>query len=115
MKILKCESGSHGITVGQLRKWLADLPQDMLIAMSTDGEGNDFNVIVEADPKDRYNLDDDRRVHECDDECEKYRANLRELHGIPETSEVWLDCEYTWGGSETSDSDVHVVMLWPAG
>lgn len=107
METLKCKSGSRGITVGQLREWLAGLPADRLVAMSVDGEGNDFNVLVEADPNVRYDLSDDRIVHECDEECAAYLQ--RNDLGSED------DCEYTWGGPETSDSDVHVVMLWPAG
>lgn len=107
VETLKVESGSRGVTVGQLREWLAGLPKEMLVAASIDGEGNDFNVIVEADPNVRYDLEQDRTVHECDEECAAY---LQE-NGLGSGD----DCEYTWGGPETSDSDVHVVMLWPAG
>lgn len=107
MGSLNCTSGSNGITVGQLREWLAGLPADKLVVMSTDGEGNGFNVLVEAEPNVRYDLENDVRVHECDAECDEYRGQ----NGLLADA----DCEYTWGGPETSDDDVHVVMLWPAG
>jgi hypothetical protein len=84
--------------------------------MSSDGEGNDFHVLAEGDPSVRYNLANDGFVHECDDECKTYRQKEIDLIGDEAfNSEGYVDCEYTWGGPETSDSDVHVVMLWPAG
>lgn len=115
MESLNIVSGSNGITVGQLREWLAGLPEDKLIAVAADGEGNGFNVLVEAEPNVRFDLETDERVHECDETCEAYRQNEREFRGITSDSDEWVDCEYTWGGSQVQDSDVHVVMLWPAG
>jgi hypothetical protein len=115
MESLTIVSGSNGITVGQLREWLAGLPADMLIAMATDSEGNGFNVLVEAKPRVRYDLNEDTTVHECVEMCEAYKVNEREFCGLAPDSDEWVDCEYTWGGSSAQDSDVHVVMLWPAG
>lgn len=112
---LKCGSDSRGITVGELREWLAGLPADRLVAMSGDSEGNNFNVLVEADSNVRYDMNMDEPVHECDDACEVWRENEREFRGIDPDSSEWVDCEYTWGGPRTQDSDVRVVMLWPAG
>lgn len=45
---------SKPLTAGQLRTWLANVPDDTAIVLSKDGEGSDFSPLAEADPDSRY-------------------------------------------------------------
>jgi hypothetical protein len=46
--------GDKPITAGQLRAWLADVPDDTPIVLSKDAEGNGFSPLAEAEPDTRY-------------------------------------------------------------
>lgn len=48
------ERGERPITVGQLRAWLAHVPDDAPIVMSKDAEGNGFSPLAEAESDARY-------------------------------------------------------------
>ena len=108
-------TGKDGpITVGQLREWLAGLPTDRIIAMSQDDEGNGFNTLADAEASVLYDQYEDLPIHECDDTCEAYRRNEREFRGLPADSTEWVECE--WGDmQDKNNTNVHVVMFWPAG
>lgn len=75
--------GDNPITVGQLREWLAHIPDDTEIVMSKDAEGNAFSPLAHVEPDARY---------------------------VPETTwSGWVPCS----DEPDPDGMQRVVMLWP--
>lgn len=48
------ERGDEPVTAGQLRAWLAGIPDGTPIVLSKDAEGNGFSPLAEAEPGARY-------------------------------------------------------------
>lgn len=48
------ERGDTPITAGQLRVWLAHIPDDTHIVLAEDAEGNGFSPLAHAEPNARY-------------------------------------------------------------
>lgn len=80
--------GEKSITAGQLREWLAGLPADTEIVMSSDEEGNSFSPLAEAEPDQLY-------VAEC-----TWSGYL--VHEDDEDED-----------NPVPDDAQHVVVLWP--
>jgi hypothetical protein len=48
------ERGDKPVTAGQLRAWLAGVPDNAPVVLSKDAEGNGFSPLAECEPSARY-------------------------------------------------------------
>ncbi len=91
----------HTMKVGQLRELLAQYPDDMLIVMSSDGEGNSHSPLSDYSDQYRYFPDStwSGEIHGQDD-CADERAD-EGLEGPCDHT----DCRFSRG--------TPTLVLWP--